>query len=65
MAILNFGSNDLKAMLEALDRSQAIIEFKPDGTIITANKNFLDAMGYTLEEIAGKIEQILGSRGLI
>ncbi|MFC4174619.1 PAS domain-containing protein [Microvirga sp. GCM10011540] len=40
--------------LEALNRSQAIIEFSLDGTIIHANQNFLDAMGYRLEEIQGK-----------
>ena len=42
------------AVLAALDRSQAIIEFKLDGTIITANQNFLKALGYTLDEIKGK-----------
>ncbi len=43
-----------RAKLEALDKSQAVIEFKPDGTIIAANRNFLDVMGYTLAEIQGK-----------
>jgi len=43
-----------KATLDAFNRSQAMIEFKPDGTILTANKNFLDAMGYTLNEIQGQ-----------
>ena len=33
---------------------QAVIEFKPDGTILTANRNFLNAMGYSLEEIKGQ-----------
>lgn len=42
-----------KDTLDAISKSQAVIEFKPDGTIITANKNFLSAMGYTLEEIQG------------
>jgi methyl-accepting chemotaxis protein len=46
--------NDAAAKLAALDRSQAMIEFKLDGTIITANANFLSAMGYTLEEIKGR-----------
>jgi methyl-accepting chemotaxis protein len=45
---------EAQAGLDALDKSQAIIEFKLDGTIITANKNFLDAMGYTLAEIQGR-----------
>jgi methyl-accepting chemotaxis protein len=38
----------------AIDRSQAMIEFAVDGTVLTANRNFLDAMGYTLAEIRGK-----------
>ena len=45
---------DVGATLEALGRSQAIIEFKPDGTILTANENFLAAMGYALSEIQGR-----------
>lgn len=47
-------SQDLAAKLAALDRSQAVIEFNLDGTIITANENFLGAVGYSLEEIRGK-----------
>ncbi|MEA1673762.1 PAS domain-containing methyl-accepting chemotaxis protein [Nitrospirillum sp. BR 11163] len=47
------GAN-LKATLEAVNRSQAIIEFKLDGTILTANENFLNAMGYSLAEIQGR-----------
>ena len=43
-----------RATLEALSRSQAIIEFQLDGTIITANGNFLTAMGYALDDIQGK-----------
>ncbi|MFD2182725.1 methyl-accepting chemotaxis protein [Rhodoplanes azumiensis] len=45
---------ELKAVLAAFSHSQAIIEFQLDGTIITANENFLSALGYTLPEIAGK-----------
>ncbi|GGP23285.1 methyl-accepting chemotaxis protein [Silvimonas iriomotensis] len=41
-------------MLEAIDRSMAIIEFNLDGTIITANQNFLQATGYRLDEIKGQ-----------
>ncbi len=47
-------SADLSAKLEALDRSQAVIEFAPDGTVLTANANFLTIMGYTLDEIRGR-----------
>lgn len=45
-------------MLNALDRSQAVIEFTPDGNIKKANKNFLDAMGYSHDEIVGKHHRI-------
>jgi methyl-accepting chemotaxis protein len=49
-----FGTNDEAAKLQALDRSQAIIEFDLDGRILTANANFLTALGYALDEIKGK-----------
>lgn len=52
--MLFFGSNLWKATSDAFSRSQAIIEFTPHGEILTANKNFLDAMGYSLAEIQGK-----------
>ena len=44
--------------LEALSASQAIIEFSPDGIIQFANQNFLDAVGYQLDEIVGKHHSI-------
>ena len=46
--------NDSDAMMSALDKSQAVISFKPDGTILDANKNFLGAVGYSLNEIRGQ-----------
>ena len=53
MGFLNhFG--EAAAVLAALDKSQAVIEFQLDGAIIRANQNFLDAMGYRHEEIAGQ-----------
>jgi methyl-accepting chemotaxis protein len=45
---------ELEAKAAAIARSQAVIEFKLDGTIITANNNFLSVMGYTAEEIVGR-----------
>ncbi|WP_295844152.1 PAS domain-containing methyl-accepting chemotaxis protein [Tardiphaga sp.] len=45
---------DALAQATAISRSQAVIEFNMDGTIITANANFLKTLGYTLEEIKGK-----------
>ena len=47
-------AREWKATLEAISRSQAVIEFEPDGTIVTANENFLSVMGYSLEELQGK-----------
>ncbi len=50
----NSTASEAQAKLDALNKSQAVIEFKLDGTIITANDNFLNALGYTLAEIQGK-----------
>jgi len=46
--------NSLRAKVDALDRSQAVIEFNLDGTIVEANSNFLNTLGYSLDEIKGK-----------
>ncbi len=42
------------AQLIAINKSQAVIQFEMDGTIITANDNFLTPMGYTLDEVQGR-----------
>lgn len=55
---LSYGTNGAEAAWTALNRSQAIIEFALDGTILTANANFLALMGYALEEIAGQHHRI-------
>src|SRR5438105_1645432 len=47
-------SGDAQAQVAAINRSQAVIEFNLDGTIVTANENFLKTLGYTLGEIQGK-----------
>ena len=47
-------ARDALAQVTAISKSQAVIEFNMDGTIITANDNFLNAMGYRLEDIRGK-----------
>ncbi|MBO0345213.1 PAS domain-containing methyl-accepting chemotaxis protein [Roseibium sp. CAU 1637] len=46
-------TSQLEDIYSALDRSQAVIEFNPDGTILTANENFLKTLGYELSEIQG------------
>ena len=45
---------EVTGQLTAIDKSLAVIEFQLDGTIITANRNFLNAVGYSLDEICGK-----------
>lgn len=47
-------SADHAGQIAAVDRSQAVIEFDLDATILSANANFLSAMGYSLEEVKGK-----------
>jgi len=49
-----FGSLQDAGMIAAIRRAQAVIEFNLDGTIVTANDNFLKALGYSLSEIHGK-----------
>lgn len=43
-----------EGQVAAISKALAVIEFKMDGTVTTANDNFLKSMGYTLEEIKGK-----------
>lgn len=54
-------TSNYESIIEAIDKSQAVIEFNLDGTIITANQNFLQTTGYTLEEIQGKHHKIFCS----
>jgi len=49
---------DNQGQIAAISKAQAVIEFNMDGTVITANTNFLNALGYTLDEIKGKHHQI-------
>ncbi|WDE14436.1 PAS domain S-box protein [Thalassomonas haliotis] len=45
---------DFSGQISAISKAQAVIEFNMDGTIITANDNFLNAMGYDLAEVKGQ-----------
>lgn len=49
----------LHARLEALSRSQAVIEFTPDGRIRDANPYFLSIFGYSLDELRGQHHRLL------
>ena len=50
--------NELKGYVDAIDKVQAVIEFDLSGTILTANKNFTDTVGYSLQEIKGQHHRI-------
>ena len=54
---------EYEAQVEAIGKSQAVIEFNMDGTIINANDNFLDAMGYSLDEIVGQHHKMFAAPG--
>lgn len=56
--------NETEAVLTAVSKAQAMIEFKMDGTIIHANDNFLRTMGYTLDEIKGKHHSMFAEQGV-
>ncbi|MGT2435247.1 methyl-accepting chemotaxis protein [Bradyrhizobium betae] len=45
---------DLSGQIDAINKAQAVIEFSLDGKIINANENFLNTLGYSLNEIKGQ-----------
>jgi methyl-accepting chemotaxis protein len=45
---------ELRSLVSAVHRSQAVIEFELDGTVRTANANFLSVLGYDLEDVQGR-----------
>jgi methyl-accepting chemotaxis protein len=56
---------DLLAIYQALDRVQAIIEFDLDGTVVSANENFLHIFGYEADEIIGKHHRMFCDPGFV
>ena len=46
--------HESESLLNAIGRSMAVVEFSPQGRVSTANRNFLDTMGYQLEEVQGR-----------
>ena len=57
--MLGIGKNaDASNILDALSKSQAVIEFDLNGNILTANENFCEALGYSLSEIKGRHHRI-------
>lgn len=59
---LSKNKSELNAIYQALDKSHAIIEFDLNGTILHANKNFLDTMGYALTEVVGHHHRIFAGK---
>jgi len=50
---------DSQALVQAIQRSSAVIDFSPEGIVLTANENFLSAMGFRdVKEIKGKHHKI-------
>lgn len=56
---------DYAGQVAAISKSQAVIEFELDGTIINANENFLGAVGYSLSEIQGKHHRMFCEDSLV
>ena len=53
-----YTNRDQQGIIDALNDAQAVIEFELDGTILTANENFLSATGYEIEEIQDQHHKI-------
>lgn len=51
-------NSEFEAKVEAINLGQAVIEFDLDGHVLSANRNFLNAMGYTSREIQGQHHSI-------
>jgi methyl-accepting chemotaxis protein len=54
---------EYQGKIQAISRAQAVIEFELDGTVITANENFLNIFGYRLEDVIGKHHRIFCEPG--
>ena len=54
LADLKARAFELEGQLQAINKTQAVIQFELNGTVANANENFLKAMGYTLDEIKGR-----------
>ncbi len=62
---LNRTSTEMTGIIKVIDYSMINIEFEPDGTIITANGNFLKIMNYTLNDIKGKHHRIFAPKEVL
>ncbi len=53
---------DSETQIDAVSEAFAVIEFEPNGTILTANENFLNTVGYSLEEIQGQHHNMFATK---
>ncbi len=65
MSFFSFISEDQKSQLKAIDDNYAVISFNPDGTIIDANQNFLNALGYSKKEVVGNHHKMFCDKVLV
>ena len=56
---MNAEMNDLRSQVEAIQKSYAVVEYNMDGTVISANRIYLDCIGYSMREIKGLHHSIL------
>lgn len=63
--ILSDKNEEIKNVLNAINKSNAVIEFCPNGGIITANENFLAIMGYNISAIVGKKHSIFVNKRMV
>ncbi|WP_368029579.1 methyl-accepting chemotaxis protein [Arcobacter sp. s6] len=66
MSLFSFSNNkEEKAQLNAIDEHFAVISFSPDGIILDANHNFLNALGYSENEVLGKHHKMFCDNKLV
>jgi methyl-accepting chemotaxis protein len=58
-------ASDYEGQIAAIGKSQAVIAFDMDGKVLSANDNFLSALGYTLEEIQGQHHSVFCEPALV
>jgi methyl-accepting chemotaxis protein len=62
LAQLQTEQDSLNAKLAGIDKAMAMVEFLPDGTIVSVNRNFSDVMGYRADEVVGKHHRLFCER---
>ena len=62
-AALEAKLRELQGIVAAIDRSQAVITFELDGTVVSANENFLSTLGYRAEDVVGKHHRMFMPQG--